>query len=191
MISRSQPTSRLLSIADLQILPTDLPSGPIDYELDNGRLGLVAPFDSVRGATRANLAARLFIDGQQRGHGKARGRVAIVLSRNPDCVLTPDAAFIATKSLPVRTSEEDYLETIPELVVEVRSKNDSLEYVRRKVVHYLKARVEIVWVVDPAAKSVTIHQTAAEPVTLGIADTLQCGDLIPEFSLPVVDVFRE
>ena len=35
------------------------------------------------------------------------------------------AAFILTASLPVRQSTEGYLETIPEIVVEVRSKNDT------------------------------------------------------------------
>ena len=33
-----QPCQRLFTAADLEALPSELPSGPIDYELDNGRL---------------------------------------------------------------------------------------------------------------------------------------------------------
>jgi Uma2 family endonuclease len=129
--------------------------------------------------------------GEFKGHGKVRTEVGIVLWRSPDRVVGADVAFIAKKSLPLRVAREGYLETIPELVVEIRSKNDSAPYMLRKVEHYLQAGVEVVWVVDPVAKSVTIHRAAAEPVTLGISDTLEGGELIPDFSLAVADIFRD
>ena len=71
--------------------------------------------------------------------------------RNPDRLVGADAVFIANSSLPIRESSEGYLETIPDLVVEVRSKNDTLPAVQRKVDDYLTAGVKVVWVVDPAA----------------------------------------
>ncbi len=64
---------------------------------------------------------------------KARTEVGIVLWRNPDRVVGADVVFVAKKSLPIQRTKEGYLETIPELVVEIRSKNDSLKYVERKV----------------------------------------------------------
>jgi Uma2 family endonuclease len=152
---------------------------------------IMAPPGDVHGAVQSVIATELMIQGERKGHGKVRTEIGIVLWRDPDRVVGADVAFIAKKSLPLKIAREGYLETIPELVVEIRSKNDSIAYMRRKVEHYLKARVEIVWVVDPATKSVTIHRAETEPVTLGVADTLQGGDLIPDFSLPVADVFRE
>jgi Uma2 family endonuclease len=131
------------------------------------------------------------IQGELKGHGKARTEVGVILWRGPDRVVTPDVLFIADRSLPLRTSPQGYLETIPELVVEIRSKNDSLKYVQRKVQHYLKAGVEVVWVADPAARTVTIHTTSGDPVTCGEHDTLQLPGLIPGFSMAVADVFRE
>lgn len=83
------------------------------------------------------------------------------------------------------------METIPELVVEICSKNDSLSYVRRKVEHYLKAGVEVVWVVDPAQSAVTIHAADGSTRELGVGDALALPGIIPDFSLPVADVFRE
>jgi Uma2 family endonuclease len=188
-----QPVDKLLTAADLEAFPTELPSGwPMDYELDNGRLVLImAPPGDVHGAAQSLIATYLTMHGEFKGYGKVRTEVGIVLWRNPDRVVGADVAFIAKKSLPLKVAREGYLETIPELVVEIRSKHDSLPYMQRKVEHYLKAGVEIIWVVDPAAKSVTIHRVAANPVTLGVADTLQVGDLIPDFSLPVADVFRD
>jgi Uma2 family endonuclease len=138
-----QPVDRLLTAADLEAFPTELPSGPIDYELDNGRLVLVAPFTCERSAVRTNIMARLMWDGARYGHGKGFGRVGIVLWRNPDRVVAPDVAFVANKSLPVRTSPEGYLEAIPVFAGEIRSKNDSIASMQRKVEHYLQAGVVV------------------------------------------------
>jgi Uma2 family endonuclease len=187
-----QPAQRLFTAADLEALPTELPSGPIDYELDNGRLVFImVPPGNIHGAAQSNIAAELKYQGDKKGHGKTRTEVGVVLWRNPDRVLTPDVLFIAKKSLPIKESPEGYLETIPELVVEIRSKNDSLPYVRRKVAHYLKAGVEIVWLVDPAAATVTIHTSQGDPVVQGEKYVIELPSLIPGFSMPVVDVFQE
>jgi Uma2 family endonuclease len=185
-------TQRLFTADDLELLPTDLPSGPIDYELDNGRLVFITvPPGDIHGSAQLKIGTQLMIQGELKGHGKARTEVGVILWRGPDRVVTPDVLFIANKSLPLRTSPQGYLETIPELVVEIRSKNDSLKYVQRKVQHYLKAGVEVVWVADPSAMTVTTYTTAGEPVVYGENDTLQLPGLIPGFSMAVADVFRE
>jgi Uma2 family endonuclease len=183
---------RLFTVADLELLPTDLPSGPIDFELDNGRLVFImVPPGNIHGAAQVSIATQLMVQGDLKGHGKARTEVGVILWRNPDRVVTPDVLFVANKSLPIRTSREGYLETIPELVVEIRSKNDSLKYLQRKVQHYLKAGVEIVWVVDAESKTVTVHAASTALVVYGENDKLKLPRLVPGFSMRVADVFRE
>jgi Uma2 family endonuclease len=183
---------RLFTTADLELLPNDLPSGPIDFELDNGRLVFImVPPGNDHGAAQSNIVTQLKIQGERNGHGKARTEVGVILWRNPDRVVTPDVLFVAKKSLPIRTSREGYLETIPELVIEIRSKNDSLKYVERKVRDYLKAGVEVLWVADPSARTVSVHSAAREPVVFGENDMLPLAELIPSFSMVVSDVFAE
>ncbi len=188
-----QPTDKLLTAADLEAFPSELPSGwPIDYELDNGRLVLLmAPPGDVHGAAQSLIATELMIQGERKGHGKVRTEIGIVLWRNPDRVVGADVAFIAKKLLPLKVAREGYLETIPQLVVEIRSKNDSAAYMRRKVEHYLKAGVEVVWVVEPTSKVVTTYEPDGKTVSFGVADELKLEQFIPGFSLSVADVFRE
>jgi Uma2 family endonuclease len=183
---------RLFTIADVAALPSELPSGTVLYELDNGRLLTMPPPGGVHGAVEGNLIAALKIQGQSRGLGKAfSGDVGIILWRNPDRLVGADAAFIASGSLPIRYSSEGYLETLPELVVEVRSKNDTLPAVQRKVDDYLTAGVKIVWVVDPSARTVTAHRRDIAPQVYGEEDTLTVEDVIPGFQLRVRDALQE
>jgi Uma2 family endonuclease len=183
---------RLYTIADLAEMPSELPSGPVHYELDNGRLVSMSPPGNLHGAVESNFATELKIQGERRGFGKARcGEVAIILWRNPDRVVGADAAFIAATSLPIRCSREGYLETIPDLVVEVVSKNDTRAQVRRKVEDYLAAGVKVVWVADPATTSVTAHRPGMEPEVFGPEAVLTAEEIIPGFRLPVRDAFQE
>jgi Uma2 family endonuclease len=183
---------RFFTVADLEHMPSDLPSGPIDFELDNGRLvPIMVPPGNLHGAAQLRIGTQLMIQGEMKGHGQARTEVGVVLWRNPDRVVTPDVLFVANRSLPIRTSPQGYLETIPDLVVEIRSKNDSLKYIERKVRDYLKAGVQIVWVPDATTQTVTIHSAIGEPTVFCVADTLQLPGLIPDFSMPVADAFRE
>jgi Uma2 family endonuclease len=183
---------RLFTAADLAVLPGELPSGPVRYELNDGRLVVMAPPGFQHGRFEIRLAAALLYQGEHRGHGvAASGEAALLLRRGPDRVVGADAAFVANRSLPVRRSPEGYLETIPDLVVEVLSKNDRPGEVAAKVADYLAAGVRLVWVADPADRTLTAHRPGAAPVVLGEADALTCEDIIPGFRLPVADVFRD
>jgi Uma2 family endonuclease len=181
----------LLTVADLAALPSELPSGPVHYELDNGRLIIRPPPGDIHGAVEARFTGYLLIQGELRGLGKVRcGEVGVVLWRNPDRVVGADALFIANDALPIRRSTEGYLETIPTVVVEVRSKNDSDPEVERKVKDYLTAGVRVVWVADPDARTVTAYRSGQPPQVFRDTDTLTVADVIPGFQVPVANLFQ-
>jgi Uma2 family endonuclease len=183
---------KLFTVADLAEMPSELPSGPVLYELDNGRLVTLPPPGDIHCAVELKIAGALLVQGEYRGLGRARsGEVGVVLWRDPDRVVGADAVFIANASLPIRRSPEGYLETIPDLVVEVRSRNDPRTAVERKVADYLTAGVKLVWVVDPAARTVAAHRPGVEALTLTEDDVLTAEDIIPGFRFAVRDALRE
>ncbi len=180
---------RLLTAADLAVLPSQLPSGPVRWELDNGRLIAMAPPEYIHGRCENNIASQLRTQGEERGHGQACGEVGVLLRQHPDRVVGPDAVFIAQQSLPVRLSPEGYLQTMPDLAVEVRSKNDTQPEVEQKVNEYLQAGVRVVWVADPEMQTITAYRTGEPPQVFTAADTLTIPDVIPRFAMPVQDAF--
>jgi len=181
---------RLLTAADLAALPSELPTGPVLYELDNGRLIVMPPPGDIHGATEIKFAAKVFSEGEQRGHGVARcGEVAVVLWRNPDRVVGADVAFITNASLPIRLSPEGYLETIPELIVEIRSKNDTIPAIERKIADYFKAGVKVVLAPDPYKRTITVYRPGQTPVVLTEKDLLTIEDIIPGLRIQVAEMF--
>jgi Uma2 family endonuclease len=132
----------------------------------------------------------LLFDAEGRGLGVTRcGEVRLILRRNPDRVVLADAAFFANRSLPLRTCLEDFLETIPDLIVEILSKNDNLAYMKAKVEDYLSAGVRVVWVADPIDETVTVFRHRVDPQILSKADLLRADGILPGLRMPVRDVF--
>jgi Uma2 family endonuclease len=190
--AKDGPLDRLLTAADLAALPSDLPSGSVRYELDAGRLIIMPPPRDVNGSVEAKFTATFIYEGDRRGLGKTRcGEVGIVLWRDPDRVVGADVVFIANRSLPIRESPEGYLETIPDLVVEVLSKSDKQPRVLKKVEDYLIAGVHLVGVADPSRRAVTAYRRGQEPAVLTEDDRLTIGEIIPGLELPVREVFQE
>ncbi len=181
---------RLLTIADVSVLPNELPTGPARYELDNGRLVVMPPAGDIHGESELRIGSELLSQGERRGHGRARcGDVGIILRRNPDRLVGADALFISKDRLPIRTSKEGYLETIPDLIVEVRSKNDRINELAEKANEYLQAGARVVWILDPSNQTVTEYRQDKPARVVDSRDALTVEDIIPGFNVLVSSLF--
>jgi Uma2 family endonuclease len=180
---------RLFTLADLAQLPDDLPSGPVKWELDFGRLIAMPPPGYEHSFSQSTIVTRLKTQGEYRGFGEALGEVTIVLQRDPDLARAPDACFIVAARLPVRTNASGYLLTIPDLVVEIRSPNDTLAELERKTQLYLNAGVRVVWVLDPIGQQLIETRNGTSRIwTPG--ETVTLDDLIPGFAVALADLLR-
>lgn len=183
--------TRLFTAADVAAMPEQLPTGPVSYELHYGRLVAMSPPGADHGSYQIRIGAAFLYQGEAKGLGKAFGEIGIILARNPDHVLGPDAAFAANQSLPLQKSPEGFLEKVPELIVEVRSKNDASKELADKASEYLQSGAKVVWVVDPLKETVIEHRTGQPPKTCAKSDTLTCDDIIPGFRLPLAELYNE
>ena len=79
---------------------------------------------------------------------------------------------------------------MPDLVAEVISPNDTAYEVRAKTEEYLRAGVQIVWVIDPHAKQVDVHRADGSLQKLYEAEELSGEEVVPGFRLLVSELFR-
>lgn len=100
----------------------------------------------------------------------------------------PDVAFVSVERL--KFPDPDAVTVAPDLAVEVVSKSDSTYDTEIKAADYLKAGVQMVWLVRPMMQVVEVYQTGKLPKFLTIADELEGGDVLPGFKLKINDIFR-
>lgn len=156
-------------------------------ELVRGELVMMVPAGGEHGEVTVEITYRLVQHVKARTLGKIfAAETGFVLSRDPDTVRAPDAAFVRADRLPL---PRGYIEGAPDLAVEVLSPDDRPGYVREKVAEWLEGGARAVWVVDPRKKTATVHEPGAEPRVLGGADVLAGGAVLPGFELPVREIF--
>lgn len=113
----------------------------------------------------------------------------VFIRRNPDTVREPDIFFVSAERLPLDDQSDGYLEVVPEIVVEIVSPSDSAQDVAEKITMWLNLGVSIALEVRPAERAVLVHRPDVPAATLSGDDVLDCGDVLPGFTLPLGEVF--
>jgi Uma2 family endonuclease len=99
----------------------------------------------------------------------------------------PDFAFIAKERVAADPLDAPH-EGPPDLAVEVLSPDDRPGRVSEKIAFYLTYGVRLVWLVDTRERTVRVFAPGQEPLTLAEADTLDGGDVLPDFAVRVSEI---
>ena len=112
-------------------------------------------------------------------------------------VRVPDVSFIRWDRVDNTDEIENptgpFQDVIPNLVVEVLSPSNSPREMEIKLAEYARAGVDMVWYVHPERQEVDMHPkgNAKRKTTLGIGETLEGGEVLPGFALPVAKIFAK
>jgi Uma2 family endonuclease len=110
----------------------------------------------------------------------------------PGLVRIPDVAFVSWARVPGRRIPVDPIpDFAPDLAVEVLSRGNTDAEMARKRREYFAAGVRLVWLVDPELRIVTVFTGPEELTSLAESETLDGGDLLPGFQLPLSTLFAE
>ncbi len=122
------------------------------------------------------------------------GEVGVFTAPNPDTVRAPEVLFLSHERDARGKRREGFLEIAPELTVEIRSPTDRPGEGQRKLGEYFAAGVRQVWMIDPATRTVQVHDSGGEPLSLARGAVLTGGEVLqevlPGFKLPVDDIFE-
>ena len=109
----------------------------------------------------------------------------------PGDVRMPDVAYMSKARLP-RSPARGWVSIAPELVVEVVSPNDTVNDAEAKARDYIRAGVDLVWVVVPTSQSVHIWRGAdGSRSIVQSGEVLSGEDILPGFEVPVADLFED
>ncbi len=160
------------------------------YELVRGEVIELPPPTKPHGFVCVNTGRLLGNFTYQQGKGYLTGNDSgVILERNPDTVRGPDLAYYEDAQTFAELHPK-YGEVPPRLAVEVLSPNDRLGRVIRRVMDYIHNGVDLVWLIDPEARNVSVYRPGKEPYVVEENQELTGEDVLPGFRCLVADFFR-
>lgn len=119
-----------------------------------------------------------------------RGRVGIewAIDLTDDFTPVPDLLYISFNKLPIDWEENAACPIAPELAIEIISPGQTFGQMTQKASLYLASGVLRVWVIDPAAKSLTVFYPDLAPITY-TEEQLISDLLFPELSIVTNQLF--
>ena len=138
------------------------------YEYVKGELVAMPPTSGEHGRISVNLILPLGLYVRENRLGDIY--VSETGFRVGERVLVPDIAFLSTDHIPADLSK--VFPIPPDLAIEVVSPTDALHRVEEKAFTYLEAGTQLVWVLKPRSKTVTVYRSETDIILLTRNDTL-------------------
>jgi len=180
-------TTRLMTVEDFLLLDDDR-----KYELNEGVLTEVPPASEEHGGVAHNVVNE--VGATPGSRSLVKGYIAdapFLLARDPDDVVVPDAAFVLRSRLPPKGERGRVLQIPPDIAVEVVSPSDRRPDIMNKVMRYIDAGTQVVWLIDPMTRTVTVFGPDRQGIVLEESDTLTATDIIPGLAIPVAALFAD
>jgi Uma2 family endonuclease len=155
------------------------------FELIHGEIVEKVP-TLQHGVVCGNIVAPLWNFSRASGVGQVATEVRHHVPGDEHNDRLPDVSYYADASKPL--IERGPTPYMPDLAVEVKSPDDTLPEMREKAAYYLAHGSRLVWLVYTEKRLVIVLTADTEDI-LSEADTLDGGDVIPGFKLPVRDIF--
>ena len=148
---------------------------------------------SFRSSAIAMLIANLLHQWVRSGHpGTIAGSDGglTIFSWAPGDVRMPDVSYVSRARLP-KVPDRGWIDVPPEFAAEVVSPNDQVSDAEDKARDYVRAGVDLVWVVVPSTRAVHVWHAQGHREVLEVGDLLSGGSVLPGFEVPVADLFSE
>ena len=126
---------------------------------------------------------------RQHGLGDLVSESGFVFERDPDTVFLPDLSFVRADRVPPLDQQQGYPELVPDFVIEILTPSNTALETAERVRIYLETGVLLVWLLNPRQRSITVHTPDHVARTLFEDDTIDGGEVLPEFAVRVGHLF--
>lgn len=112
--------------------------------------------------------------------------------RGRERAVVPDLVYVSNERLPrLHRGEDRHLRAAPDLAIEILSPGQPVGRFVDKLLFYLRHGVRLVWVLDPVERTVLVLRPDDDGLLLSAGDTIEGGDLLPGFQVPVDEIFAQ
>lgn len=187
------PATRFTSLDEFEALLSQPGQADRLLELIDGEVVEKVPTEQ-HGLVAINVGAELRAFVREQGLGRVTVEVRHQIPRadqdpNRPRSLIPDVAFTSRERALPLVSAGAVLQ-LPDLVVEIQSPDQSDWMMSDKAAYYLANGSRMVWLIYPDRQLVEILTSTTRRLLTAI-DTIDGGDVLPGFQLPVSEVFAE
>jgi Uma2 family endonuclease len=196
--SGEHPSLFLLDVSNITLRITheefwqiccDNPEGVFELTKD-GELVIMSPV----GGESSNYESKLMI---YLGIWNLQTRLGETFSSSGGFILpngairSPDAAWIELSRWEALTPDrrQKFLSLVPDFVIELRSKTDSLSKLQQKMLEYRDNGVRLGWLINPQQKQVEIYRIDRDVEVLDSPKTLSGEDILSGFLLDLNFIF--
>ena len=176
-----------MTAANVALIPSDELC-----ELVRGELRPMSPVCQPQGrlAWRIGLAISHYFEERNLGGEGFVAEQGFFLTHDPDTIRCLDFAYLMEPRATAARGQTGFIEGAPDIAVEVVSESDSDSEVEEKIGEYLSAGAKMVMVVNPRKRQVTVHFSARDARSYSAVDTVDGGEVMPGFELPLSNLFN-
>ena len=183
-----------LTISELEKLQAEHPDWQM--ELVEGNIIVMGPSDYESEEIGTEFAAQLRNWVKPRRLGRVTGSSAGFIlpsleatanGNEPRNLRAPDVSFVRAERL--KKTQRDFVQLVPDLMVEVKSKTDRIKPLEEKIQLFLQLGSTIGILIDPDKLTVTVYRLDREPVVLQSGDILTLPELLPGWELAISDLW--
>lgn len=158
-----------------------------NFELLDGEIVEKMPTEE-HGEIAALIAVEIGIYLKQHPIGKVGQEIRHRIPGDEFNAMLPDVSV--RKDIDRPAVRQGAVPRVPDLVVEIKSPDDTFRQMRRKAEYYLANGSKLVWLVFPEIREVEVYVPDADVATLTDEDTLDGGDVLPGFTLKLAEIFK-
>jgi Uma2 family endonuclease len=189
----SEDLMTTLASIEAKVPARDLQDEPL-FEILDGLKVEISHMSAFASIIASRLLGRLHFFLMSAPLGEAVMETLFHLALPKDRNRRPDVAFVSFERWPrsrPREMDENAWDVVPDLAVEVVSPHDLTEELQDKIDEYFRAGVRLVWVIYPKHARIHMYQSPSRVRALCRSDTLEGGDVLPQFRLSLTELFLE
>jgi Uma2 family endonuclease len=152
---------------------------------------IMPPTNSETGERNFTLSGELYVWNKKNKLGKGfDSSTGFKLPNGAE--RSPDVAWIADerwKAVPANQKQQ-FAPICPDFVAEIRSNDQSINYLKDKMEEYIASGCRLAWLIDPKNRKTWVYAENGDIQTIPFDTPLNGGEVMPGFEVRLADIFE-